>query len=94
LPPTFEGDPKSPAKTNSSHKTAECLIFLDADAPELNARNLRHAIGITQAQMKKELLKGFSLLVVIIVLALMTAAASVNANAPASANESYAVVSR
>jgi len=34
--------------------------------------------------MKKEILKGFSLLAVIIMLALMTAVASVSANAPSS----------
>jgi len=45
-------------------------------------------------QMKKELLKGISLVAVIIVLALMTAVASVNANAPASETQSYAAVSR
>jgi hypothetical protein len=44
--------------------------------------------------MKKELLKGFSLLAVIIVLALMTAVASVNANAPASDDDRSVAVSR
>jgi type II secretory pathway pseudopilin PulG len=45
-------------------------------------------------QMKKEVLKGFSLLAVIIVLALMTAVAAVSANSPTTAEESYAAVSR
>jgi hypothetical protein len=44
--------------------------------------------------MKKELLKGISLLAVIIVLALMTAVASVNANGPANEAQSYAAVGR
>jgi type II secretory pathway pseudopilin PulG len=44
--------------------------------------------------MKKELLKGFSLLAVIIVLALMTAVASVSANAPTSEDESYTALAR
>jgi len=44
--------------------------------------------------MKKELVKGFSLLALIIVLALMTAVASVSANAPASEDESYIAVTR
>jgi hypothetical protein len=44
--------------------------------------------------MKKELLKGFSLLAMIIVLALMTAVASVSANVPASEDESYAALAR
>ena len=58
------------------------------------ARGEWHAIGIRSMQMKKELLKGISLVAVIIVLALMTAVASVNANAPASETQSYAAVSR
>jgi type II secretory pathway pseudopilin PulG len=45
-------------------------------------------------QMKKEILKGFSLLAMIIVLALMTAVASVNANAPSSDDLRSAAVSR
>jgi hypothetical protein len=44
--------------------------------------------------MKKELLKGFSLLAVIIMLALMTAVASVSANAPTSEDEGYTAVAR
>jgi len=44
--------------------------------------------------MKKEVLKGFSLLALIIMLALMTAVASVNANAPASEDQSSVAVSR
>jgi type II secretory pathway component PulK len=44
--------------------------------------------------MKKELLKGISLLAVIIVLALMTAVASANANAPATEDQSYEAVGR
>ncbi|HEX9543946.1 MAG TPA: hypothetical protein VF955_02105 [Pyrinomonadaceae bacterium] len=44
--------------------------------------------------MKKELLKGFSLLALIIVFALMTAVASVSANGPTAADESYASVAR
>jgi type II secretory pathway component PulJ len=44
--------------------------------------------------MKKELLKGFSLLAVIIALALMTAVASVSANAPSSDDERSVAVSR
>jgi type II secretory pathway pseudopilin PulG len=44
--------------------------------------------------MKKELLKGFSLLAMIIVLALVTAVASVSASAPASEDESYAALAR
>jgi hypothetical protein len=52
----------------------------------------RLALALTQ--MKKELLKGFSLLAVIIMLALMTAVASVSANAPTSEDESYTAVTR
>ncbi|HEX9628712.1 MAG TPA: hypothetical protein VF961_01745 [Pyrinomonadaceae bacterium] len=44
--------------------------------------------------MKKELLKGFSLLALIIMLALMTAVASVSANAPTSDDEHFAAVGR
>jgi hypothetical protein len=44
--------------------------------------------------MKKEVLKGFSLLALIIVLALMTAVASVSANAPSSEDENYTAVAR
>ncbi|HEX3279687.1 MAG TPA: hypothetical protein VHR36_00535 [Pyrinomonadaceae bacterium] len=44
--------------------------------------------------MKKELLKGVSLLALIIMLALMTAVASVNANAPTSEDEGYTAVAR
>ncbi|HZE64413.1 MAG TPA: hypothetical protein VE056_11060 [Pyrinomonadaceae bacterium] len=44
--------------------------------------------------MKRELLKGFSLLALIIMLALMTAVASVSANAPTAEDESYASVAR
>ncbi len=44
--------------------------------------------------MKKELLKGFSLLAVIIVLALITAVVSVNANAPLRDDERSVAVSR
>ena len=44
--------------------------------------------------MKKEILKGFSLLAVIIMLALMTAVASVRANAPASEDEGQTAVVR
>ena len=44
--------------------------------------------------MKKELLKGFSLLAVIIVLALMTAVASVSANVPTSEDEQSVAVAR
>jgi len=43
--------------------------------------------------MKKELLKGFSLLALIIVLALMTAVASVSANTQ-SEDETYTAVAR
>jgi hypothetical protein len=46
------------------------------------------------AQMKKEVLKGFSLLALIIMLALMTAVASVSANAPGSEDQSYAADAR
>jgi len=57
-------------------------------------RALWHVIGIGSAQMKKELLKGFSLLALIIVLALMTAVASVSANAPKSEDENYTALAR
>jgi hypothetical protein len=44
--------------------------------------------------MKKELLKGFSLLALIIMLALMTAVASVSANAPSSEDQGSVAMSR
>jgi len=44
--------------------------------------------------MKKEILKGFSLLAMIIILALMTAVASVSANAPSSEDQGQTAVMR
>jgi hypothetical protein len=72
----------------------EQLILQEQEAEQLIARDSRHAIGIRSAQMKKEVLKGFSLLALIIMLALMTAVASVSANAPSSEDQSPAAVSR
>jgi hypothetical protein len=72
----------------------EQLILQEQEAEQLIARDSRHAIGIRSAQMKKEVLKGFSLLALIIMLALMTAVASVSANAPSSEDQRSAAVSR
>jgi len=66
----------------------------ERDLTLASKRASRHAIGIRGAQMKKELLKGFSLLALIIVLALMTAVASVSANAPTNKDEAYTAVAR
>jgi hypothetical protein len=68
-------------------------MLQETESGQSKARDKRHAIGIRAAQMKKELLKGFSLLALIIVLALMTAVASVSANAPGE-DETYAAVAR
>ena len=67
-------------------------MLQETESGRPNARDERHAIGIRAAQMKKELLKGFSLLALIIVLALMTAVASVGANEPTAEDEFYASV--
>jgi len=69
-------------------------MLQETESGRPNAYDERHAIGIRSAQMKRELLKGFSLLALIIMLALMTAVASVSANAPTAEDESYASVAR